>query len=133
MMGENEKRHYQQGHPHLAERNMFAFEDESNPEALFIKIDDPRSEVQRIQHLVRQGYIVRTRADADTEEARNGNYNRLKSAIESGAQMISTDFYLPSPQAGTTGWSHYQAILPEEKSVISNTVLKPNRSESIAP
>ena len=38
--------------------------------------------------------MVRTRADADTREARLQDYSRLEAAIESGAQLISTDYYL---------------------------------------
>jgi hypothetical protein len=40
--------------------------------------------------------MVRTRADADTKEARNNDYNRFEKAKASGAQIITTDYYLPS-------------------------------------
>ena len=133
MMGEVEKQHYKQGHTNMIGRNMFVFEDEGGPDALFVKVDDPQDEIVRIQNLVRRGYIVRTRADADTEEARSGNFDRLNAAMESGAQMISTDFYRPSPLAGKPGWSHYKAIFPNGKSVIHNPVLRPDWSAPIAP
>ncbi|MBO6201037.1 MAG: hypothetical protein J6N74_05400, partial [Chryseobacterium sp.] len=42
------------------------------------------------------GYIIRTRADADTMEARSEDYSRFEKAKESGAQIITTDYYLPS-------------------------------------
>ncbi len=47
-----------------------------------------------------QGYMVRTRADADTKEARKNDYSRFEAAIESGAQVITTDYYLPDEKLG---------------------------------
>jgi len=46
---------------------------------------------------VKQGFLVRTRADADTTEARQNNTTRREKAFASGAQYISTDF--PEPLA----------------------------------
>ena len=40
--------------------------------------------------------MVRTRADADTVEARLNLSERKKAAVESGAQAISTDYYMVS-------------------------------------
>jgi len=45
---------------------------------------------------VAAGYIVRTRADIDTVEARNNDTARREAALASGAQVISTD-YLTAP------------------------------------
>ena len=45
---------------------------------------------------LKKGYFVRTRADADTREARTNDYSRFKAAQESGAQIISTDYYFKS-------------------------------------
>ena len=47
------------------------------------------------------GYLVRTRADADTIEARKNDYGRLKAALISGAQIISTDYCVPDPKLNT--------------------------------
>ena len=53
--------------------------------AIFV-INDPLAEGERIRHLVAQGYLVRTRADADTEEARrNDTWRRDAAAFASGA------------------------------------------------
>jgi hypothetical protein len=54
-----------------------------------------------IQNLVASGFIVRTRADADTTEARNDDTTRREAALASGAQFVSTDFPVPSPSFGT--------------------------------
>jgi hypothetical protein len=59
-------------------------------------MNDPVKDFEKIQQLVNQGYLVRTRADAGTEEARTNDYNRFEKAKASGAQIITTDYYLPS-------------------------------------
>jgi hypothetical protein len=41
---------------------------------------------------VAAGYVVRTRADADTEEARDNDTTTRDAAIASGAQWVSTDY-----------------------------------------
>ncbi|MFM8754893.1 MAG: Ca2+-dependent phosphoinositide-specific phospholipase C [Phenylobacterium sp.] len=44
--------------------------------------------------------VVRTRADADTVEARSGNLSRRDAAFASGAQYISTDYMTPDLRLG---------------------------------
>ncbi len=99
---------YADGHPSLEGRVMFVNAEEGRPEAAFRVINSPDKSFQQIQHLVRSGYIVRTRADADTREARTGDYSRLRAALASGAQYISTDYYYPNPDFGTG----YKVSLP---------------------
>ncbi len=69
-----------------------------HPQAAFLVLNDPIQLQQDIQLAVHQGYLVRTRADADTLEARSNNTDRRDAAFKSGAQMISTDYYLPDPR-----------------------------------
>jgi hypothetical protein len=88
---------YFEGHPSLKGRIMFVNQDEGKPEAGIRILNEPRQDWSYIQYLVRSGYIVRTRADADTIEARKGDYSRWKAALISGAQIISTDYYDPDP------------------------------------
>jgi hypothetical protein len=88
---------YFEGHPSLKGRIMFVNQDEGKPEAAIRILNEPRQDWSYIQYLVRSGYIVRTRADADTIEARKGDYSRWKAALISGAQIISTDYYDPDP------------------------------------
>ena len=45
-------------------------------------------------------YIIRTRSDAGTLEARDNNYNRFESCLKSKAQIISTDYYKPDLRFG---------------------------------
>jgi hypothetical protein len=84
---------YMEGHPSLKDRIAFVNAKPGTPEAAAMFRNDPDA---AIPDLVRQGYIVRTRADADTKEARKNDYSRFVAAQKSGAQVISTDYYLPS-------------------------------------
>jgi hypothetical protein len=47
--------------------------------------------------LVQKGYLVRTRTDADTKEARNNDTARRDAMISSGAQILSTDYPANEP------------------------------------
>lgn len=78
----------------LKGKPMFPNVDEDNPNAGFFIMNDPKKEAAEIQRRVKAGFMVRTRADADTREARAQDFSRLEAAIASGAQLISTDYYL---------------------------------------
>jgi hypothetical protein len=88
------------GHASLRGRMMFGWFDEDQPEAAVFNIQQPQKEMDRIKRLVAQGFIVRTRADADVVEARTRDGRRMKAALASGAQWVSTDFYagVPDPE-----------------------------------
>jgi hypothetical protein len=87
-----------QGHPSLEGRAMFVTAEARSPAAAVIKMDDP--DEARIQQLVKQGFIVRTRADGDLVEARNHDVARRDLALRSGAQIVSTDFEVAVPAIG---------------------------------
>lgn len=99
---------YIQGHPSLAGRVMFVNAIEGRPEAALRIVNDAIGDFHYIQKLVKAGYVVRTRADADTREARAGDYSTMKAAFDSGAQYVSTDYYYPNKDFGTG----YQVKLP---------------------
>jgi hypothetical protein len=86
------------GHPSLEKRAMFVTADERAPSAAVIKVDTP--DEARIRQLVKDGFIVRTRADADLIEARNHDVTRRDLALRSGAQIVSTDFEVAVPPIG---------------------------------
>jgi hypothetical protein len=88
---------YRQDHPSLTGRMMFGLYDAAEPEAAVFNIQDPNAEETRIKALVAQGFLVRTRSDADTREARQHDLGRLQAALRSGAQIISTDYYPGAP------------------------------------
>lgn len=93
---EEKIRRYLTEKPTLKNAVLFVNLKEGNPEAGFRIINDPISNETYIQDLVRKGYIIRTRADSDTKEARTGDYTKFEKAKASGAQVISTDYYIPS-------------------------------------
>lgn len=94
---------YMAGHPSLKNRVLFVNAPAGKPEAAIMIINDAIKDQQLIRQMVGKGYIVRTRADADTKEARTNDMTRYKAACESGAQIITTDYY----QKGTMFPSEY--------------------------
>ena len=83
-------------------------------DAIFINTNEPRKD---IPDLVKQGYIVRTRADGDTLQARVGSTELKDKAIKSGAQYISTDF--PNPNEY---FSDFQVLFPGDRLIRCNPI-----------
>lgn len=73
---------------------MFVYGELHDSMTFFIKRNDPIGNEKEISDLSRQ-FIVRTRSDVGTLEARSNDEIRKQSAIQSGAQIISTDYYRP--------------------------------------
>jgi hypothetical protein len=90
---------YLAGHPSLAGRVLFTSANPGNADAGFIKLNNSKGDP--IADRVAAGYVVRTRADADTEEARVNDTSTRDAAIASGAQWVSTDYPVPNPDFGT--------------------------------
>ena len=90
-------------------RPMFTNAPEGHPAAAIMILNDPIRQFDEIQRLVQAGYMVRTRADADTREARENDTRRRVAAFASGAHAVSTDYYLPATHFG----SEYQVSLPQ--------------------
>lgn len=84
----------------LQGRPMFVATDEQSPLAAFICIDDPIKDQGRIATDVESGFIVKTRADADTREARGNKTARRDAAFASGAQIVATNFLMPDKKIG---------------------------------
>lgn len=78
----------------LKGKPMFPNVEEKNPDAAFFIMNDPKAQQEEIKKRVKAGFMVRTRADADTREARANDLTRFDAAVASGAQLISTDYYL---------------------------------------
>jgi hypothetical protein len=98
---------YRQARKVLEGRVMFVNADESSPAAGYITLNEPEALQARIVAAVRSGLIVRTRADADTAEARVNNRAPQAAAFASGAQYVSTDYMQPDPRFGP-----YETHLP---------------------
>lgn len=98
---------YRGNRKNLEGRMMFVNIDEASPAAGYITLNEPIKEQARIQAAVKAGLIVRTRADADTWEARRNDRAPQKAAFASGAQYVSTDYMRPDPRFGP-----YETHLP---------------------
>jgi hypothetical protein len=103
--------------PSLEGRLLFTSADPGDPDAAFIRVDDPIEDGDLIGELVTDGFLVRTRADTPTDQARSGDVTRRDAAIASGAQYVSTDYYKPDPAL-----SEYMVSLPGGAVAVCNPV-----------
>ncbi len=115
---------YLSGHPVLEGRAVFIFSDAGNPETAFVLLNSPITDVAEITQTVAAGYMVRTRSDENTDQARTGDYSNMNAAFSSGAQIISTDYYKSDPRgvAGDSGWTDYQVRFPNQELARINPV-----------
>jgi hypothetical protein len=98
---------YLEGYPGLEGRVLFVDSRPGDDVAAFAKLNDPVGDYDLIRKLVKRGFLVRTRADADTEQARTGDTTDRDAALASGAQFVSTDY----PELGPFG-TDYIVELP---------------------
>ncbi len=87
---------YMAGRPSLQGRVAFVQGLPGMAHTAFVLVDNALTRPERIPALVRAGYLVRSRADIDTDEARRGDGARRDRTLASGAQIVSTD-YLTAP------------------------------------
>lgn len=88
---------YLEGNSALEGRLLFVSPaDEKSPCAAWFKCNDPIKEFDRIQKLVKLGFVVRTRSDTDGPDS-----NMRAKAFASGAQWVSTDCYDAAQPAGS--------------------------------
>jgi hypothetical protein len=124
--GDAAREGYVAGHPSLRGRVMFTTSPVGTPEAAFFNVNDARADAQRIAELVTAGYLVRTRADIDTIQARSGDTSLQAAAFASGAQFVSTDYLVPDPALGTG----YVAALPGGSPVRCNPLAEPGACDA---
>ena len=111
---------YTDGHPSLEGRVIFTNATPGAPDAAFTEEND--GSLAEIDALVKQGYLVRTRADAETNQARTNDTTRRDLALSSGAQMISTDY----PRNEPSPWTSYVVEFPDDLVARCNPVTKPS-------
>jgi hypothetical protein len=95
---------YVAGHASLKGRVIFTNAAPGSPDAAFTEENDPLKDPERIPSLVKKGYLVRTRTDADTVQGRSGDTKMRDAAMASGAQILSSDYSF-SEKAKWTGYS----------------------------
>jgi hypothetical protein len=110
---------YTEGHPSLKGRILFTNAIPGAPDAAFVEQNE--GSLEEINALVKQGYLVRTRTDEGTEQARTNDTTRRDLALTSGAQMLSTDYPLSEPSP----WTKYSVGLPHGLVARCNPVNKP--------
>lgn len=96
----------------LAGRALFVSAAPGHPASGFLKMNNVIADAEAINAYAAQGYLIRTRSDVPSHEARTGDTTRRDLALASGAQYISTDYVEPSPLG-----SDYQVVLPGTEGV----------------
>ena len=91
------------------EQLLFLSVPSDHDQAAILVMNDPLKAFDDIRARVAEGFLVRTRADADTIEARSADDTRMRAAFASGAHFISTDYYVPGERLE----SDYRVRFPE--------------------
>jgi Phosphoinositide phospholipase C, Ca2+-dependent len=115
---------YTAGRPSLQGRVLFTNSRPGRADAAFVKVNEPGgANLEQIQHLVRSGYVVRTRSDEPLTTVLSRDQTRLRAALASGAQLVSTDF----PEVGMSARydRDYVVALPEGGPARCNPVIRP--------
>jgi Phosphoinositide phospholipase C, Ca2+-dependent len=110
---------YTQGHPSLRGRVIFTNAVPGAPDAAFT--EENSGTKTEIDALAREGYLIRTRTDDGTEEARTNDRTRADIALSSGAQMLSTDY----PSSEPSRWTGFFVGLPHGQVARCNPITAP--------
>jgi hypothetical protein len=116
---------YLAGTPSLQGRAMFVPSEPTEPSAAIVKRDHPQP--KHFPELVRQNFLVSTRADADAVEARVGDLARATEAVTSGATIVVTDYPVPDLTIGP-----YRVTLPGTAVARCNPISAPPRCRAAA-
>jgi len=114
------RENYHEKFPGLNDSRMFTMSEVGSADAAIFSNTDPIGNGEEITALVKDGYIVRSRADnAENGEADNNDRSRLEAAISVGAHSISTDY--PAKVDGIDYWVE----IPEGNPVACNPISAP--------
>jgi hypothetical protein len=120
---------YASGHASLRGRVCFIYGRPGADETAFLLMNSADHQREAITRCVREGYMVRTRADSGTTAARTGNTTRRDAALASGAHIISTDYPQPDPRGGKEpGWTDYRVQFPQPAPARANPVTAPKQT-----
>ncbi len=106
--------------PVLEGRPMFTSATPGAPDAAFVRFDDPFD--PGLDAAASAGYLVRTRTDSPTVDARANDTAARDAALAGGAHFLSTDYYEPSPYFD----SPYVVALPDGRVARCNPVTAPS-------
>lgn len=107
----------------LEGRVMFINTDEQSPAAAYLTLNRPVEDAERIARDVKAGFLVRTRADEGTWQARNNDTAHRDTALHSGAQEVSTDYLWADPRFP----GGFSVGLPGHAASLCNTMRTGNR------
>ncbi|MCZ2392663.1 MAG: phosphatidylinositol-specific phospholipase C1-like protein [Chitinophagales bacterium] len=100
---------YKKGSPSLEGKLVFTPSKESDPDAAFMKRNDPFA--SDIESLVKKGYLVRSMIGG-VEEAKSGDYSKWEAGKSKGVHFLSTDYYKPDDRGGKVkGWTDFHVFL----------------------
>ncbi|MCD7936211.1 MAG: phosphatidylinositol-specific phospholipase C1-like protein [Tannerellaceae bacterium] len=105
--------------PNLENRVMFVQSQPEKSYGAFLLMDNAIVRQEEIRKYVSAGYLVRTRSDIETYEAKVNDYTRAEAAFSSGAQIVSTDFFQEGPN---TYGNNYRIVLPGNQPARFNPV-----------
>jgi hypothetical protein len=108
------------GHPSLRGRILFTPSAPGEDDAAFAKLNDPIADAAQIQAALAANMLVRTRADADTVQARAGDTKMRDTALAGGAQFVSTDYEVVDPR-----FPAYEVRIPRGTPARCNPVTAP--------
>ncbi|MGH8978571.1 MAG: Ca2+-dependent phosphoinositide-specific phospholipase C [Acidimicrobiia bacterium] len=111
---------YLADHPSLSGRVLFTPSEPGAADAAFAKVNDPIADSDAIRAALAANMIVRTRADADTIQARTNDTTMRDAALASGAHFVSTDYEEPNP-----AFSSYVVTIPGGTPARCNPVTAP--------
>ena len=120
---------YVAGHPSLKGRVIFTNAEPGSPDAAFTEQNDPLKDPALIPSLVKKGYLVRARTDADTVQGRSGDTKMREAAMASGAQILSSDYYFGEKAS----WSGFSVNFPNGEVARCNPVVGPKQCGAIRP
>lgn len=124
-----EKIHAYQGTSKSLEgRAFFVTTDIASPAAAFVSLPDPRKDATRIADAAKAGFMVITRADAETREARRNQTARREAAFAGGAQIVQTNFPVADKAI-----SPYRVSLADNPSAVCGKELAPERCVRFEP
>ncbi|MGH0036994.1 MAG: phosphatidylinositol-specific phospholipase C1-like protein [Myxococcota bacterium] len=118
--GGSKRDDYRDGALALEGRVLFTNSFPGEPDAAFVKMNDPLGDPTLIPDLVEAGYLVRTRADGDTVQSRENDPTQRDAALASGGHWVSTDYADPDLR-----WSPYSVELPDGAVLRCNPVNAP--------
>lgn len=87
--------------PSLEGRVMFTSGTPGEPDAAFVRVDDPVENAADLAEWSEAGYLIRTRTDLPGVHAVENDTSLRDTALASGAHFLSTDYYWADPAVGT--------------------------------